>query len=183
MLGNFNTNSFNLTKSPAVTTLVFIGFMLIVVVVCLNAVIALLGDSYSSVMERSEAERSKQTAFLIVEQYDVMNDVQREELELSTAWAHTLVPWTTWKAQAAALEAPDVAAEAPTAEVAAIRAEVQASQRVLEAKVDALALSLARIEAALSPVGAPGARVNANGHAPLSDEAALVLDHDDGSSL
>ena len=57
MLGNFNTNSFNLTKSPAVTTLVFIGFMLIVVVVCLNAVIALLGDSYSSVMERSEAER------------------------------------------------------------------------------------------------------------------------------
>ena len=82
VLGEFDADTFQSTISPNFTLWLFIAFNMAVVLVCLNAVIALLGDSYSSVMERSEAVYCRETAELIVEYLDTMPVSSRIEVRV-----------------------------------------------------------------------------------------------------
>ncbi len=66
VLSQFNTASFKDTSSPFLTSAQFIFFMLTVLVISLNALIAILGNSFDAVMGRSAAELNRQTAALIV---------------------------------------------------------------------------------------------------------------------
>ena len=66
--------------------------MLIVAVVGLNAMIAILGDSFDQAQEKRIASHNWQRAQLIVEYYDVMPLARRTAIEESTRWIHKLVP-------------------------------------------------------------------------------------------
>ena len=66
--------------------------MVFVTVVALNALIAILGDSFEQAQDMRVASRTKQRAELIVEYYDVMRPSKRNEVEQSTRWTHQLTP-------------------------------------------------------------------------------------------
>jgi len=141
ILGEFSTNYEN-TISPNTTLWFFIAFNIVVVLVCLNAVIALLGDSYASVMESSEAVYCRETAELIVEYYDTMLKGSRVEAERDSAWVHVLDPWSKHWSQKSSDESVE---NDPCAELS----EIKASQAALHGRVDEVAALLRRLESRL----------------------------------
>ena len=67
-------------------------YMLFVTLIALNALIALLGDSFEKVQEHAVAKKNRGKATLTVDYMDMMSDKRRLDLEYSTLWAHQLVP-------------------------------------------------------------------------------------------
>jgi WD40 repeat protein len=64
----------------------------IVTIVALNALIALLGDSYSRIQERSTANMRKERALTVVEYLDLMPAFVRVGIEKRTRYFHKLEP-------------------------------------------------------------------------------------------
>ena len=98
ILGNFSTEGFASSANQEWTTILFIIYMVLVMVVALNAVIAVLGDSFEKVQERKTAEQNRERAGLIIEYYDTMSVKQRNDLEIETTWTHSLVPQSEYSA-------------------------------------------------------------------------------------
>lgn len=92
LLGAFSTDSFDQTASPLYTWLVFVSFMLALMVVALNALIALLGDTYARVQGQAQATRNAQLAQLLIEYFDIIGESARTRIEQQTLWSHQLVP-------------------------------------------------------------------------------------------
>ena len=92
LFGVYSVNGFHQTISEPLTTLVFCCFMVVVTVVSLNALIAILGDSFDRAQDMKLASRNRQRAELIVEYFDVMGVVKRKQTEQSTCWIYQLVP-------------------------------------------------------------------------------------------
>ena len=67
MLGDFDTNGFASTAAPWLTMFIFTVVMLFTLVVGLNAIIAILGDSYDRVMDEKVSAANRQKAQLIVD--------------------------------------------------------------------------------------------------------------------
>ena len=70
MLGGFSTTGFDNSADKELTSVVFIGFMLILQIVALNGLIALLGDSFARVLSTKDAKINLQLAKLMVEYMD-----------------------------------------------------------------------------------------------------------------
>lgn len=88
----YSVQGFDKTASPALTTVLFVVFMGFVTVVALNALIAILGDSFEKAQEMKIASHTRQRAELMVEYYALMQPDQRTKLEEKTQWVHKLVP-------------------------------------------------------------------------------------------
>lgn len=66
--GAFEVGDIESAIAPTLMYIIFSGFMIMVAIVLLNALIAILGDSYSKVAERARAERNHARLDLIVDQ-------------------------------------------------------------------------------------------------------------------
>ncbi|KAK3103630.1 hypothetical protein FSP39_020635 [Pinctada imbricata] len=65
-LGEFKYQEFNLTKYSGLTKMVFAVFMLLVPILLLNMLIAMMGNTYSQVIAKSEKEWHRQWAKIVV---------------------------------------------------------------------------------------------------------------------
>ena len=92
LFGAFSVDGFKRTANRDLTSFFFVGFMVFVNVVALNALIAILGDSFDQAQEKKTASRAQQRAELIVEYYDEMGEEKQKDIEQATRWIHKLVP-------------------------------------------------------------------------------------------
>ncbi|XP_063430515.1 transient receptor potential cation channel subfamily V member 5-like isoform X2 [Mytilus trossulus] len=65
-LGEFKYQDFNYTKYPGLTKVVFAVFMILVPILLLNMLIAMMGNTYTQVINKSEKEWRKQWAKIVV---------------------------------------------------------------------------------------------------------------------
>lgn len=65
-LGEFKYHDFDLTRYAILTKLVFVVFMILVPILLLNMLIAMMGNTYQSVIAKSEKEWRKQWAKIVV---------------------------------------------------------------------------------------------------------------------
>ena len=90
VLGDFDTDLFQQSASTIVTQLVFLFVVLFITVISLNALIALLGDSYAKVSENEAANKSKERAELICEFLGIMRKSRRDKIERESRYIHLL---------------------------------------------------------------------------------------------
>mmetsp|Transcript_71123 Transcript_71123/g.199886 ORF Transcript_71123/g.199886 Transcript_71123/m.199886 type:complete len:1661 (-) Transcript_71123:544-5526(-) len=91
--GSFNQKDFGRTQiNSHAANFISLIFVILTNVIVLNALIALLGDSFSRVMESRELEERKKKAELIVEYLYVLTDEQRDKVENDCKWGFRLTP-------------------------------------------------------------------------------------------
>jgi len=78
--------------SPPMATFIFLFIMTLLGLVALNALIALLADSYEKVQDRRAVEQMLKRIDLIIELMVVLPQTYRESIEASTRWVHVLCP-------------------------------------------------------------------------------------------
>ncbi|KAL4226497.1 hypothetical protein ACF0H5_014482 [Mactra antiquata] len=88
-LGEFKYHDFDLTRIPLLTKLVFAVFMILVPILLLNMLIAMMGNTYQSVISKSEKEWRKQWAKIVVvlERGFTRNQLQHWHREYSVKMA------------------------------------------------------------------------------------------------
>lgn len=81
ILGDFDMDSFENATDPALLLALFIVFLIVVSVVMLNALIALLGESFAKMQEKAVAENMMQRALLTLEVYQILPDFVRRKID------------------------------------------------------------------------------------------------------
>ena len=90
-LGDFEQDSFRPSAGIGMATL-FFGYTFLVNIVALNALIALMGDSWEKTQETADARGLQQKAELLLELEHSLSDAQRRDENLFPAWLHCLQP-------------------------------------------------------------------------------------------
>ena len=72
ILGTYEPSLLTDSKYPEIAVTIFVLAVIIILVIALNTLIAILGDSFSRVQENSTANRRKERAELIVEYFSMM---------------------------------------------------------------------------------------------------------------
>lgn len=104
-LGDFSTGAFGSAASPAGAWLLFTAVTVAVTLVSLNAVIALLGDTYDRVQEGRVASRNRQRAALTCEYLRLVPRRWRERMLEQSVWAHRLLPESRYREECEAFDA------------------------------------------------------------------------------
>jgi Ion transport protein len=92
ILGTYDASLlYDKVQFRALATVTFILAVTCVLVVALNALISILGDSYARVQEHSTANRRNERAALIVEYLTLLPSWYRERIEERTKWFHVLL--------------------------------------------------------------------------------------------
>ncbi|GMH80806.1 hypothetical protein TL16_g08704 [Triparma laevis f. inornata] len=84
ILGDFDTGLFDDVTHTEISYFMFYMMMIYIFVVCLNALIALLGESYGDIQANANANIRKERANLIVEHLLVMPEKERQRIELES---------------------------------------------------------------------------------------------------
>lgn len=97
ILGDFAVGGYSESAAPWFTFVLYIMYMVAVGLVALNAVIALLGDSFEAVQDRIAAELNILRANLMVDYLDALptkngQGVKAAQLESTLLWVHELRP-------------------------------------------------------------------------------------------
>ena len=96
MLGNFSHDYFDsLGNYQLLGHMLFILYMVFQMILLLNLLIALMGDSYEKVQEKAKTEALRERAGLLVEIELVMGQKYLERNNYCPRWLHTLVPKET----------------------------------------------------------------------------------------
>lgn len=154
ILGDFAVGGYPKSAAPVFTFILYVAFMVAVALVALNAVIALLGDSFEQVQERILAELNILRANLIVDYLDAQAASEAEVIEMQMRWVHELRPesqmagnsdeWagrmkeiekTVTKASGRALEATKVVHEEFETELTFMRDQLANSLRMAEEEI------------------------------------------------
>ena len=91
ILGSYEPSMMYRASDAVLAIIVFVIAVTVVMVVALNALIAVLGDSFSRVQENVTANRRRERAELIVEYLSMMPDWQRKKIEESNQYFHALL--------------------------------------------------------------------------------------------
>jgi len=91
ILGSYENSLLFDSNQSVLAAIVFITAVTVVLVVALNALIAVLGDSFSRVQENVTANRRRERAELIVEYLSMMPVRQRKQIEQSNQYFHALL--------------------------------------------------------------------------------------------
>jgi len=94
MLGDFSTELLEKSPYPRLVKVVFIMVMLFVNTVCLNLLIAIMGDSYDKVQENAFLEYRREMARVLMEIEIMMTKKERERKDYFPRWLHVLQPTT-----------------------------------------------------------------------------------------
>ena len=92
IMGDFDTDNFDDSVSPWTSRVCFVLLVVVVTVIALNALIALLGDSYSQIQENMVANRNFERAKVIVEYMSLFSESDRDRLEKEVRYLFVLVP-------------------------------------------------------------------------------------------
>jgi len=132
ILGNVSPSSFDLSVLPWLSQLVFAGVMVAVMVVALNALIALLGGSFDRVQESKAAKTNQLRARFVVEYLSMLPDKKRREIERASTWTHQLVPLSEYERR---LQGGEMSSEW-RGKLAAIKSALIANQKAMATKED-----------------------------------------------
>lgn len=91
ILGTYDPGVFDESQHTLLSIMTFVLAVTCVLVVALNALIAVLSDSYARVQENSVGNRRKERAELIVEYLSVIPRFRRERIEKQTQFFHALL--------------------------------------------------------------------------------------------
>ena len=92
IMGDFDTDHFDDSVSPWTSRVCFILLVVVVTVIALNALIALLGDSYSQIQENMVANRNFERAKVIVEYLSLLPKNYRDRIEKEVRFLYVLIP-------------------------------------------------------------------------------------------
>jgi predicted permease len=81
MLGQGITADFEGTASPELGVVLLVMFMLFMMILMLNLLIALMGDSFSTIKSRGHAHWRREQASIILEQYSMVSEKTRNKVE------------------------------------------------------------------------------------------------------
>lgn len=91
ILGAYDQELFENSNFYHFASVVFVLAVTVCLVVCLNALVAILSDSYSRVQEHATANRRKEKAELIVEYLILLPKWKRRQIEKQTRYFHALL--------------------------------------------------------------------------------------------
>lgn len=91
ILGSYEPAMFYENDHTTLSLIMFVIAVTIVLVIALNALIAVLGDSFSRVQENVTANRRRERAELIVEYLSMMPTRQRKKIEQNNQYFHALL--------------------------------------------------------------------------------------------
>lgn len=91
IMGSYEPSLMYSSSDVLLAVIVFAIAVTVVMVVALNALIAVLGDSFSRVQENVTANRRRERAELIVEYLSMMPTWQRKRIEQSNQYFHALL--------------------------------------------------------------------------------------------
>jgi WD40 repeat protein len=91
IIGTFDEGVLNSSDYSFLSILTFVVAVLCVLVVALNALIAVLSDSYARVQENAVANRRKERAELVVEYLSILPTAHRRRIEQETMYFHALL--------------------------------------------------------------------------------------------
>ncbi len=91
ILGSYESSFIYDSDGIILSAVVFVISVTVVLVIALNALIAVLGDSFSRVQENVTANRRRERAELIVEYLSMMPTSQRKKIELNNQYFHALL--------------------------------------------------------------------------------------------
>mmetsp|Transcript_31895 Transcript_31895/g.74424 ORF Transcript_31895/g.74424 Transcript_31895/m.74424 type:complete len:1576 (-) Transcript_31895:213-4940(-) len=86
-LGNFSPEN---TLNQGLASFFLVMYLIVLGIVVLNALIALLGDSYQRVQDNQLETKMRLRAHLMIEYLNIMNTQKRAKLERQTMWLHVL---------------------------------------------------------------------------------------------
>lgn len=89
--GTYDTNLLFETQYTFLVVISFVLAITCVLVVALNALISILGESYAKVQQHAVANRRRELASLIVEYMCLLPTWKRRQIEHSVTWFHTLL--------------------------------------------------------------------------------------------
>mmetsp|Transcript_38088 Transcript_38088/g.120281 ORF Transcript_38088/g.120281 Transcript_38088/m.120281 type:complete len:266 (-) Transcript_38088:27-824(-) len=92
MLGDFDIEKFDGTRSPLLAKLLFVSFTLLQSILLLNLLIALMGDSYEKVQEKAISYTLLERASIICEIELMMSDADKKNPNYFPKWLHVLFP-------------------------------------------------------------------------------------------
>ena len=91
VLGSYSSGVLGSSQYTPLAVVTFIVAVVSVLVVALNALIAVLADSYAQVQEKAVANRRKERAELIVEYLSILPPPKRRDIERNTRYFHALL--------------------------------------------------------------------------------------------
>ena len=91
VLGSYSSGVLGSSQYTQLAVVTFIVAVVSVLVVALNALIAVLADSYAQVQEKAVANRRKERAELIVEYLSILPPPKRRDIERNTRYFHALL--------------------------------------------------------------------------------------------
>jgi F0F1-type ATP synthase membrane subunit b/b' len=91
ILGSYESSMIFDSNDILLASIIFVIAVTVVLVVALNALIAVLGDSFSRVQENVTANRRRERAELIVEYLSMMPRWQRKRIENNNQYFHVLL--------------------------------------------------------------------------------------------
>uniref|UniRef100_A0A7S4HP16 Ion transport domain-containing protein n=2 Tax=Odontella aurita TaxID=265563 RepID=A0A7S4HP16_9STRA len=91
VVGAYDPGWFEASRNTVLAGLAFVTAITVVLVVALNALIAVLGDSYSRVQENERANRRRERAELIIEYLSLMPSKKRKQIQHDTKYFHALL--------------------------------------------------------------------------------------------
>lgn len=81
MLGEFDTDQFFDSRQPVVCLLLFVAYMMAMMVILLNLLIAIMGDTYDKVTHTKEMQFLKTKARVIDDIETLVGEQQREKMQ------------------------------------------------------------------------------------------------------
>ena len=92
MLGEFTPDIFDNSASPSLGVFLLVCYMLITPIILLNALIAIMGDSYDRVQANANAEWRCEQAKIVLELEQLLYTKQRKDPLMFPTWVHVLKP-------------------------------------------------------------------------------------------
>ena len=92
IIGETGTGGFSETANPVLTHAFFVSYITLVMVIALNALIAILGQSYAEAQAAQEATRVRLRAELILDYLQDMSNAEYDAICGKVGWTHRLVP-------------------------------------------------------------------------------------------
>lgn len=92
MLGEFTPDIFDNSASPSLGVFLLVCYMLITPIILLNALIAIMGDSYDRVQTNANAEWRCEQAKIVLELEQLLYTKQRKDPLMFPTWVHVLKP-------------------------------------------------------------------------------------------
>ena len=91
ILGVYDPSLLADSTHTAMAAFVFVLAATCILIVCLNALISILADSFAKVQEHAAANRRREQAALIVEYMTILPHGRRRKIEKATQWFHVLL--------------------------------------------------------------------------------------------